>query len=305
MLTKGILQLHPSLEKGVNLDRHINEICTEIIEKWIAKLPSRFASDEVIIRPESYQTFNREDGLKPIFISYWLDCSPPVFLKDFVKACSCPLIAYEVIAGLGQITYSGLEVWTPDVITDMNSYECWHGEVNDAAFIETFEDMHGEPFNQEEHGTMLPSLWYQKLRDDGYDYFHEKPKMTLKKLREYSATASPEEQVLIKALIKIRQLAKKDRVDHDDETTYGITQPAFLFLWDKESSEMLEHAVDEIVDGRYNSGEGRDAQFEIELEAGFTVDQAVKNLKAIEHLAQLQRLIGEFSDAIEGVMKAV
>lgn len=295
--------MHPALEKGVNLDRHLNEICTEIIGKWIATLPSRCARDELIIRPESYERHNSVDGAKPIFISYWLDLPPPVYLQDFVQACSCPEIAYEVITGLGQIAYCGLEVWTPDVITDMNSYECWHGEVEDAAFIETFEDMHGEPFDQKEHGTMLPSVWYNKLSDEGYVYLHEKPKMTLKKLREYSATASPEEQVLIKALIKIRQEAKKERLEHDDENTYGITQPAFFFLWDKESSDMLEHAVDEIMDGRYNSGEGRDAQFEIELEAGFTVDQVVKNLKAIEHLAQLQVLIGEFSDAIEGVRK--
>jgi len=211
-LTKGILQLHPALEKGVNLDRHLNQICTEIIKKWIAKLPSRCARDELTIRPESYERHNSVDGAKPIFISYWLDLPPPVYLQDFVQACACPDIAYEVITGLGQIAYCGLEVWTPDVITDMNSYECWYGEVEDAGFIETFEDMHGEPFDQKEHESMLPSVWYKKLSDEGYVYLHKKPKMTFKKLREYSATASPEEQVLIKALIKIRQEAKKKRM---------------------------------------------------------------------------------------------
>jgi hypothetical protein len=308
-LTKAICTLHPKLLDGIELDRNLTAVCIEVLEKWTSSLKSLFEEDSITLGPEvmgygSYGSRTVEQNKASMIM--WMDTPEVVYLKDFVVKCKNSSLAHDAIHVLDAIAYKGLEVWTPSVIKDMYGYAEWYGCDTDKDVLEerrNYADEMGDDSEEDtdDEGFMLPSKWDKHMADVGYTRCSKKPRLSLKALLALRKDSSDEEKALVKAIANLRKLVSRGHVDHGDEETWSNTQAAFVFLWDAES-DLLSHALDDALNDRWNSGEGRDCQLHVEIDQRTTHDQALKNVVAIEHLIEIQRAVGAMADAMNSII---
>lgn len=280
----------------------MNSVCLHVAEKWIASIRGRGNDDTVALEPEhSYgHSADYSDVSGMAVMTLWLDQAPTLLLKPFIEACSNREVALEVIRTLNNIAYKGLEIWTPEIIKDMFAGEHWFGNTTDAAFIEEFEGNHDEPFDPTEHSIILPSLWEKNMTDSGYETVGSKPKLTQKALKAFAKGASQREKNLVKAIVKVRRISR--RVEHTDEETWGNTMAAFVFDWD--GNDMLSHALDEIMNYRWETGEARECQLQIQFDGASSPEMVTTNVIAIEKLVDIQQAVGELYDAMIEIIES-
>ncbi len=306
-LAGAIVELHPELFDGVDLDAQLNASCALVVQKWSDTLKSRFDSDSIVLIPDwnSVHATHRsasETQASEACLSMGLECEEVFRLKPFVKASSSKDLAMEAMRALDDIMYKGIDVWTPQSIRDAYSYEAWFGATTNKEFLSEFEDQNGEPFDVEESsGRVLPDDWDKKMADSGYIKPSSTKKWSNKRLNEFSLTACKKEKNLVKAILAIRKLAKAGQVRSTDEESYGNTQPAFLFFWDDD--DMLGHAIDEIYEQRWNSGEGRDSQISVVINPSLTKNEAMMNVTAFEKIVEIQNAVGSLFDAMAAISK--
>ena len=183
----------------------------------------------------------------------------------------------------------------------MFAHECWCGATTDQAFIEEYAMVNDEPFDPEENSILLPSKWDKTLTESGYVEAGDKQKMTLKALAETARTGSPAEKALVKAIRRLRAINKLGHVRHSDEESYNNVQPAFVFLWDDD--DMLPHALDEILESKWNSGEGRDCQLSIAIDEKSSQERITDDILAFERLVEIQQAVGAIFDAMLAITK--
>lgn len=298
-----MLKLYPELLAGADLDANINSVCVQIAEKWVASLKSRSEGDSVSIGPpgfDSYLTRDKQTSSE-VAVTLWVEQEEVCYLKPVVQSCSDQELALEAIRAVNAIAYKGLEIWTPLAIKEMFAHERWGGATTDKAFIEEFEVMNDEPIDPTDESILMPSKWDETLAKSGYVEVGDKPKMTLKALAETAKTGSPAEKALATAIRKLRAINKLGHVRHSDEESYNNVQPAFVFLWDND--DMLPHALDEILESKWNSGEGRDCQLSIAIDETSSQEKITTDILAFEGLVEIQQAVGAIFDAMLAITK--
>lgn len=217
------------------------------------------------------------------------------FLKPFVNSSLPYDLVSDILITLNRLAYSGIEVWTPDVIRVHYAYVNWHGTETDEEFIEEFESMSEEPFNPEEHEVLLPSAWCDHMAQAGYLLNDFKGGFKPSELSIFVGVNSSQDE-LISALLAVKQQLDLPSLNSSQEDNHDVINAAFVFLWDE--SDFLADAMDEVINDRFNSGESTEEQTIVEYTADTKLVVIEQDVRYIERQVELRMATGRLMDAM-------
>lgn len=291
-------------------DLDLARSCVEIVDRWQGTLKSYLPQDKLSIHPE-VTGYSSRSGNSPEFggdmlmVELFMDCPKLIYMKEFMERCTDKALAHDAAKAIYQVAYLGLEIWTPEVIRDMYGYMNWYCCDTDADVLEEFklnswdgdEDEAEASFKPSDFPGVLPSAWDANMSELGYKPLGRKPVISKRKLRDSIKHRSPLEAELAKAILEVRQVIERGHVKSSDEERYSCVEACFIFLWDEESAQ-LRHALDEVVEDRYNSGEGRESVLQVAVRADSEPQQVEDDVRAVEHLLATQVAVGRLYEAM-------
>lgn len=295
-LARVLLAREPTLLDGIEVEGHVNDVCSQVVQKWIESLQSFYANDAITIHAgySPYNNHSSEDSSR-IGVSLSTSFEGPFHLKAFVDSDVDYRLSTEAIRALNAIAYDGLEIWTPDVIRSMYAQHEWFGEEDDVGFSNAWQEYNDEPM-EENSGRLMPSSWDDTLASSGYLPLDTKPSLKATELAKYMKSADTRVVTLTKAVSNVFALAAKQRLPNSSEGYTETVEPSFCFLWDED--EMLAEAIDEVINERWNSGESTEAQFEFGICQNTDDVDVGHDIRYLEHLIEVQLAVGNLRKAM-------
>lgn len=232
-----------------------------------------------------------------IYLEFYSTSPSTVMLKEFVNSSVDYQLALDAIVALNDIAYRGIEIWTPEVIRDLQGQREWGGEETDEGVIEQRGAFDDEPFDAEECGCILPSAWDDAMAVSGYLPLKTKYQLSIREMNAHAKGLPEKDQALAKAITLVRETAKLSRLECSDENHWDITDAAFVFLWD-DQDDMLAHALDGVLEDRYNAGEGHESQLQVKFDLNSDHNAVVGDILYLERQLKIQLAVGELYLAI-------
>lgn len=291
-------------------DGDLAKSCVDIVDRWQGTLKSFLPQDKLVIHPEVTGYSSRsgdspEFGGDMLLVQLFMECPRLIYMKEFMERCTDKALAHDAAKAIYQVAYLGLEIWTPEVIRDMYGYMNWYGCDTDADVLEEFkmntwdgdEEEADASFKPSDFPGLLPSAWDASMSELGYQRLGRKPQISMRKLRDSIKHRPPMEAELAKAILEVRQVIDRGHVKTSDEERWASVEGCFIFLWDEESDQ-LRHAIDEVVEDRYNSGEGREAVLQVGVRADSEPQEVEDDVRAVEHLLAMRIAVGMLYEAM-------
>ena len=297
LFTKALVELHPELEQGLPDGLNLNTTCLQVFERWTGSLTAYHPDDVLAVSSSRYAGYSssNEDPVNQICVQLACEQSQSVYLKDFVNSTVPFALAMETIRVINRVSYGNLEIWAPEIIRELYGYSAWGGSETDEEFLEYFQEMNDEPFDPEEHQSLLPSSWRETMLESGYLEVGFKPTMGVKKLNSFKCDDSRVND-LVDALKGIHVLNELPVIHCSDETQHERVVAAFVFLWADDA--FLVDALDEVVNYRYESGESSEAQSFFEFTSATKNSTLHEDIKFVERQLQYRVAIGRLVDAM-------
>ena len=299
LFTRALLKVHPDLEQDLPVDNDLNSTCLVALDNWISSLNSYGAKDVILLQPTQYGSYSRSCGEEQhtFTFQFYTEAPESLLLKDFVNTEVPYELALETIRLLNLVAYRGQEIWTPEVIRETYGHTTWFGSDSDEEFLEQFEDMNETPFDPQEHDSLLPSAWCERMAESGYLPVGSKTLMSKRALNSFKAASDPRQRELVLAMQGIKILLNQPVIHSSEENPYERLMAAFVFLWD--DSNFLGDAMDEVLDYRYNGGEASESQINLEYNAKTALSVCEQDIHFIERQLLIHCATGRLYDAIK------